>query len=131
MDARTQSLSLMRAGFFLMHAALPRLISAAQMGLGKTAQSISTLQTLRTVGGVPGPFLIVAPLSTLGHWQREIETWTDMVSGAAGAGRVCSLANRSLDPGYGGCVEDVKRGGRPAGGFNRLHGSAWVVWDRP
>ena len=23
-----------------------------------------------------GPFLVVAPLSTLGHWAREIETWT-------------------------------------------------------
>ena len=50
-----------------------------QMGLGKTAQSTSCLQTLRKVGGVPGPFLIVAPLTTLGHWQREVQTWTDMV----------------------------------------------------
>ncbi|KXZ48712.1 hypothetical protein GPECTOR_26g615 [Gonium pectorale] len=49
-----------------------------EMGLGKTAQSISCLETLRVVGGVPGPFLIVAPLSTLGHWQREVQTWTDM-----------------------------------------------------
>ncbi|GLC56571.1 hypothetical protein PLESTB_001122300 [Pleodorina starrii] len=59
-----------------------------EMGLGKTAQSISTLQTLRVVGGVSGPFLVVAPLSTLGHWQREIETWTDMnvvlLAGSAG-----------------------------------------------
>jgi chromodomain-helicase-DNA-binding protein 7 len=51
------------------------------MGLGKTAQSISTLEVLRRVGGIPGPFLLVAPLTTLGHWQREIQTWTDMVSG--------------------------------------------------
>jgi hypothetical protein len=21
---------------------------------------------------------VIAPLTTLGHWQREIETWTDM-----------------------------------------------------
>ncbi|EFJ48862.1 hypothetical protein VOLCADRAFT_117484, partial [Volvox carteri f. nagariensis] len=49
-----------------------------EMGLGKTAQSISCLEVLRSVGGIPGPFLIVAPLSTLGHWQREIQTWTDM-----------------------------------------------------
>ncbi len=53
--------------------------SPPQMGLGKTAQSISVLQTLRQVGGVEGPFLVVAPLSTLPHWQREIQTWTDMV----------------------------------------------------
>lgn len=49
------------------------------MGLGKTAQSISTLEVIRRVGGVDGPFLLVAPLTTLGHWQREVETWTDMV----------------------------------------------------
>ncbi|KAG2455048.1 hypothetical protein HYH02_000873 [Chlamydomonas schloesseri] len=49
-----------------------------EMGLGKTAQSTSCLQTLRKVGGVHGPFLIVAPLTTLGHWQREVQTWTDM-----------------------------------------------------
>lgn len=23
-------------------------------------------------------FAVIAPLTTLGHWQREIETWTDM-----------------------------------------------------
>ncbi|KAG2496454.1 hypothetical protein HYH03_005678 [Edaphochlamys debaryana] len=49
-----------------------------EMGLGKTAQSTSVLETLRRVGGVAGPFLVVAPLTTLGHWQREIQTWTDM-----------------------------------------------------
>ena len=25
-----------------------------------------------------GPFLVVAPLSTLGHWQREFRAWTDL-----------------------------------------------------
>ena len=49
------------------------------MGLGKTAQSISTLECLRQLGNINGPFLLVAPLTTLGHWQREIQTWTDMV----------------------------------------------------
>ena len=24
-----------------------------------------------------GPFLIVAPLTTVSHWQREFEAWTD------------------------------------------------------
>ena len=50
-----------------------------QMGLGKTAQCIAVLESLRLVGNVQKPFLLVAPLTTLGHWQREIETWTDMV----------------------------------------------------
>jgi SNF2 family DNA or RNA helicase len=49
------------------------------MGLGKTAQSISVIECLRARGNVRGPFLFVAPLTTLGHWQREIETWTGMV----------------------------------------------------
>ena len=27
---------------------------------------------------VRGPFLVVAPLSTLTHWQREITDWTEL-----------------------------------------------------
>lgn len=50
------------------------------MGLGKTAQSTAVLEYQRQLRGVRGPFLVVAPLTTLTHWQREIETWTDMVS---------------------------------------------------
>eukprot|EP00892_Ulva_mutabilis_P002486 jgi/Ulvmu1/12238/UM086_0029.1 len=49
-----------------------------EMGLGKTAQSISVLEFRRAKAGVRGPFLVVAPLTTLGHWAREIETWTTM-----------------------------------------------------
>ena len=26
-----------------------------------------------------GPHIVIAPLTTLGHWKREIQTWTDMV----------------------------------------------------
>ena len=47
-----------------------------EMGLGKTAQSVSMLQSLRSMEGVEGPFLIVAPLSTLPHWERELSLWT-------------------------------------------------------
>lgn len=49
-----------------------------EMGLGKTAQSIAVMAFQRQFGCVSGPFLVIAPLTTLGHWQREIETWTDM-----------------------------------------------------
>lgn len=49
-----------------------------EMGLGKTAQSIACLEYQRQFGKVADPFLIIAPLTTLGHWKREIETWTDM-----------------------------------------------------
>ena len=49
-----------------------------EMGLGKTAQSIAVLAFQRQFGLKNGPFLVIAPLTTLGHWQREITTWTDM-----------------------------------------------------
>jgi len=49
-----------------------------EMGLGKTAQSISCIEYQRQFGNATDPFLIIAPLTTLGHWKREIETWTDM-----------------------------------------------------
>ena len=47
------------------------------MGLGKTVQSITYLQEVYNAG-VEGPYLIIVPLSTLGNWQREFETWTDL-----------------------------------------------------
>lgn len=25
-----------------------------------------------------GPFLVVVPLTTIEHWRREVEAWTDM-----------------------------------------------------
>ncbi|GAM22173.1 hypothetical protein SAMD00019534_053480 [Acytostelium subglobosum LB1] len=51
---------------------------ADEMGLGKTIQTISFLQFLSQRVGVKGPFLVVAPLSTLGNWHKEIIKWTDM-----------------------------------------------------
>lgn len=53
-------------------------ILADEMGLGKTAQSICLLEYLFSRQNVRGPFLVVVPLSTLQHWARELETWTDM-----------------------------------------------------
>jgi superfamily II DNA or RNA helicase len=50
-----------------------------EMGLGKTAQTISIMKYLYTEKKQQGPFLIVAPKSTIPHWVREIEDWTDMV----------------------------------------------------
>jgi SNF2 family DNA or RNA helicase len=46
------------------------------MGLGKTIQAISVLQYLFTECRNRGPFLVIVPLSTIGQWRREIETWT-------------------------------------------------------
>jgi len=48
-----------------------------EMGLGKTAQTLALLQTLRTMEKLNGPFLIVVPLSTITHWEREAAAWTD------------------------------------------------------
>ncbi|KAL3860710.1 hypothetical protein ACJMK2_010796 [Sinanodonta woodiana] len=52
-------------------------ILADEMGLGKTIQSISFLKEMHKFG-IKGPFLVVVPLSTVGNWQREFETWTDL-----------------------------------------------------
>ncbi|KAG5191194.1 P-loop containing nucleoside triphosphate hydrolase protein [Tribonema minus] len=48
------------------------------MGLGKTLQTAAFLWHLYCDRGKAGPFLVVAPLSTVAHWQREIEGWTGM-----------------------------------------------------
>jgi superfamily II DNA or RNA helicase len=47
---------------------------ADDMGLGKTVQLIALLQHERERSeGRPGPTLIVAPMSVVGNWQRELE----------------------------------------------------------
>lgn len=50
-------------------------ILADEMGLGKTLQTIAFLAHLRSKG-VWGPFLIVAPLSTIANWVNEFERFT-------------------------------------------------------
>lgn len=47
-------------------------ILADEMGLGKTLQTIAFLAFLREKGSY-GPFLVVAPVSTLTNWVEEIE----------------------------------------------------------
>ncbi|KAI1921754.1 putative DNA helicase ino80 [Ophidiomyces ophidiicola] len=47
-------------------------ILADEMGLGKTVQSISVMSYLAEVHDIWGPFLVVAPSSTLHNWQQEI-----------------------------------------------------------
>ncbi|KAK9249174.1 SNF2 family N-terminal domain-containing protein [Lipomyces tetrasporus] len=53
-------------------------ILADEMGLGKTLQTIAFLAFLREKGSY-GPFLIVAPLSTLTNWVSEIERFTPSI----------------------------------------------------
>ena len=50
------------------------------MGLGKTIQTLSflgelMLETKRKKGIWGGPFLVVAPATTLVNWQRECSVW--------------------------------------------------------
>lgn len=53
-------------------------ILADEMGLGKTIQTISFIAFLREKG-VHGPFLVVAPLSTLSNWIEEFARWTPSI----------------------------------------------------
>lgn len=46
-------------------------ILADEMGLGKTVQSLACLAHLAEANGIWGPFLVVAPASTLHNWQQE------------------------------------------------------------
>jgi len=49
------------------------------MGLGKTVQIVAYIEHLYRVEKIKRPYLVVVPLSTVEHWRREFEGWTDMV----------------------------------------------------
>jgi len=49
------------------------------MGLGKTVQIVCYIEHLYRVEKIKKPYLVVVPLSTVEHWRREFEGWTDMV----------------------------------------------------
>jgi ATP-dependent DNA helicase len=53
-------------------------ILADEMGCGKTLQTLAFLAYLREMG-TTGPFLIVAPLSTISNWIAESEKFTPNV----------------------------------------------------
>eukprot|EP00762_Andalucia_godoyi_P008418 ANDGO_04672.mRNA.1 Protein let-418 len=50
-------------------------ILADEMGLGKTVQCAAYLSSLFHNEGLSGPFLVVAPLSCLANWERELAKW--------------------------------------------------------
>ncbi|KAL3527095.1 hypothetical protein ACH5RR_011751 [Cinchona calisaya] len=54
-------------------------ILADQMGLGKTIQTIGFLAHLKG-NGLDGPYLIIAPLSTLSNWVNEINRFAPSIS---------------------------------------------------
>ncbi|KAL9604549.1 MAG: hypothetical protein Q9219_000514 [cf. Caloplaca sp. 3 TL-2023] len=51
-------------------------ILADEMGLGKTVQTVSFLNWLRHDRLQQGPFLVIAPLSTLPSWAETFDYWT-------------------------------------------------------
>ncbi|KAH9386092.1 uncharacterized protein NEMAJ01_0988 [Nematocida major] len=53
-------------------------ILADEMGLGKTVQSVALIDTIITKCGMKRPAFVVAPLSTIPHWEREFAAWTDL-----------------------------------------------------
>ncbi|GLE02985.1 hypothetical protein PINS_up011864 [Pythium insidiosum] len=53
-------------------------ILADEMGLGKTIQVIGLIAHLKSLG-VRGPYLIVAPLSTLPNWESEFHKWAPSI----------------------------------------------------
>eukprot|EP00898_Chlorokybus_atmophyticus_P008817 jgi/Chlat1/8937/Chrsp94S08325 len=50
-------------------------ILADEMGTGKTVQSVAMLGYLLQVAQLPGPFLVVVPLSTVTNWVKEMKRW--------------------------------------------------------
>jgi len=54
-------------------------ILADEMGLGKTIQTIALLTYIMETKGDHGPFMIIAPLSTISNWVKEFERWAPTV----------------------------------------------------
>ena len=46
----------------------------------KTIQTAAYVSPVANQLATPGPFLVVAPLSTIPHWYREFTGWTDLNS---------------------------------------------------
>jgi SWI/SNF-related matrix-associated actin-dependent regulator of chromatin subfamily A member 5 len=50
-------------------------ILADEMGLGKTLQTIAFIATLKLEHKLPGPSLVVVPLSVISNWMQEFRRW--------------------------------------------------------
>jgi chromodomain-helicase-DNA-binding protein 7 len=53
-------------------------VLADEMGLGKTIMTMSFLDHMAKIWKIRGPFIVIAPLSTLDHWKKVAEEWTQM-----------------------------------------------------
>jgi hypothetical protein len=54
-------------------------ILADEMGLGKTIQVIGLLSYVFESKGDQGPFMIIAPLSTITNWESEFQRWAPIM----------------------------------------------------
>eukprot|EP01047_Picozoa_sp_COSAG01_P074197 COSAG01_NODE_12324_length_1759_cov_1.365060_1_plen_180_part_10 len=55
---------------------LTAVVCCAEMGLGKTLQTVAFLSVLHYERDIRGPFLLVVPLITVDAWRREVLKWT-------------------------------------------------------
>ena len=62
------------------------------MGLGKTLQTVAFVRELKLRYGMRALALIVGPLSTYPHWQRESERWAPSLSTVAYVGGAADRA---------------------------------------
>ena len=94
-------------------------VLADAMGLGKTVQVATLLAYLAAVYGNTGPHLVVAPLSTISNWKRELGVWAPTLRVGVyrgGAGKV-EEQRRLLRPGGNpDAVDDTADGGDGGGG---------------
>mmetsp|Transcript_19767 Transcript_19767/g.49932 ORF Transcript_19767/g.49932 Transcript_19767/m.49932 type:complete len:811 (-) Transcript_19767:154-2586(-) len=101
-------------------------ILADEMGLGKTLQSISLLAWLKQIKGFSGPFLVLAPKSTLSNWQREFQHWAPCFDVLLFHGdkdqRQALIAERFVPGGFDVIVTSYEMVTREAGAFRKF---AW------
>lgn len=55
-------------------------VLADEMGLGKTIMTLALFDHLNKYCKLRGPYLILAPLTTLEHWKRIADEWTSLNS---------------------------------------------------
>mmetsp|Transcript_4425 Transcript_4425/g.6197 ORF Transcript_4425/g.6197 Transcript_4425/m.6197 type:complete len:783 (-) Transcript_4425:63-2411(-) len=91
-------------------------ILADEMGLGKTVQCIGLIAHL-IQNGILGPYLIVAPLTTLSNWIREFQRWAPSLSVMMYHG---NKAERAV------LRNDFRKFGKP-NGFNAIITSYQIV----
>lgn len=74
-------------------------ILADEMGLGKTIQCIAFL-TFLMENGIPGPFLVVVPLSTISNWYNELARFAPSLKVLKYTGSKNERSALAIDPKY-------------------------------